>query len=68
MAENALSDNEKGNNLFLFVCRFAFLALSSIKQKVDYEYFEFKIVEGISMITILLFVISLVKSLNIRIS
>lgn len=24
MAENALSDNEKGNNLFLFVCRFAF--------------------------------------------
>jgi len=43
-----------------------FLASLGVKNKSDYDYFEFKIVEGVSIITILLFVISLFKSLKYK--
>lgn len=54
--------------IFLFYLHvdLPFLASTSIKSKGEYDYYEFKLVEGVSLITILLFVFSLLKSLRYK--
>ena len=43
-----------------------FLAVSTPKIKYESNYYEFKMIEGVSFVTIILFVISLIKSLKYK--